>query len=335
MQKKQLFVFLILLLIHSNLFYAKDKHFKRVEEFPEGEQIKSVIGSFFAGLKDVNAVDHVFAEPLDKVWPAVKRVAHNFAKNGGRTVTGINEDINLIQNGNISQDAMIGMGSGAWMDQIQMKATAIGDQTKIEVSRKVVQREFTKTREWKTQWSNGKIERYLLTRIEDDLSGIIGSQSSGNDMKEVGAATFSPGKFSREDKPADYIELKSNGTFNNRQGEIEYTGSYGIANNEIICMITNGNGLGFKIKIRGGALIDENGKSWIKMGSNSQKSQTIEFLTNEDILKMVKAKLSGKVIIAKINKSQCDFNTDADTMIELKKAGVSDEIIQAMAEADI
>lgn len=49
---------------------------------------------------------------------------------------------------------------------------------------------------------------------------------------------------------------------------------------------------------------------------------------------MVKAKLSSKVIIAKINKSKCDFETNTDAMIALKQSGVSDEIIQIMTEAE-
>jgi tetratricopeptide (TPR) repeat protein len=56
-------------------------------------------------------------------------------------------------------------------------------------------------------------------------------------------------------------------------------------------------------------------------------------LTNDDIIKLVKAKLPDSIIVAKIKSSGCDFVTDADALIKLKQAGVSDAVLQAMVEA--
>jgi len=330
MKQKSFYLLLVIVLTFTNYSFSKDKHFKRVEEFPQGEQTKSMIGSFFTGIKDVNAESHNFNEPLEMIWPVIKRVANNFAKIGGRTVSGINEDLHLIQNGMISQNAMIGMGSGAWLDQIQMQASKEGNQTKVEVSRKVVQKEFTQARAWKTQLSNGKIERYLLTQIEDELSG---KASVGESATEK--TVFSPvGKFSRKDQPSDFIQFKSDGTFILKQAGVGYSGTYGIGDHEIKCMLANGNGLGIRIIIQGDVLYDTNGKMWLRNELETSKEQSTEVLKNEDIIKMVKAKLSSKVIIAKINKSKCDFETNTDAMIALKQSGVSDEIIQIMTEAE-
>jgi hypothetical protein len=56
-------------------------------------------------------------------------------------------------------------------------------------------------------------------------------------------------------------------------------------------------------------------------------------LTNDGIIKLVKAKLPDSVIIAKIKSTSCAFATDADSLVGLKQAGVSDAVLQAMVEA--
>lgn len=56
-------------------------------------------------------------------------------------------------------------------------------------------------------------------------------------------------------------------------------------------------------------------------------------LTNKDILEMAKAKLTDTVIVDEIHNSQCKFSTSPDDLIALKKAGVSDAVIDAMTEA--
>lgn len=53
-------------------------------------------------------------------------------------------------------------------------------------------------------------------------------------------------------------------------------------------------------------------------------------LTNDDIIKLVRAKLSDSVVVAKIKSSPCKFDTSTDTLIKLKQDGVSDPVIQAM-----
>jgi hypothetical protein len=72
--------------------------------------------------------------------------------------------------------------------------------------------------------------------------------------------------------------------------------------------------------------------------SNAQDSPqqvpgTNPALTNSDVLKMVVAKFGDDVVIAKIRTSICSFDTTIDTILNLKTAGVSDAVIQAMVEA--
>ena len=55
--------------------------------------------------------------------------------------------------------------------------------------------------------------------------------------------------------------------------------------------------------------------------------------TNEDVIKLAQEKLPDAVILAKIKASACQFDTSADALVNLKRAGVSDAVLQAMVEA--
>lgn len=55
-------------------------------------------------------------------------------------------------------------------------------------------------------------------------------------------------------------------------------------------------------------------------------------LSNDDIIKLAKAKLPDSIIIKKIKNSACAFDTGTDGLVKLKQAGVSDAVIQAMVE---
>jgi hypothetical protein len=56
-------------------------------------------------------------------------------------------------------------------------------------------------------------------------------------------------------------------------------------------------------------------------------------LTNKDVLQMVGAGLGPDVIVAKIKRSKCRFETSAGDLSDLKKANVPDPILVAMVEA--
>jgi hypothetical protein len=57
-----------------------------------------------------------------------------------------------------------------------------------------------------------------------------------------------------------------------------------------------------------------------------------ETLTNTEIVEMSRAGLGAAIIVQKINSSGANFDISAKALIELKKAGVSDEVIQAVIE---
>ena len=56
-------------------------------------------------------------------------------------------------------------------------------------------------------------------------------------------------------------------------------------------------------------------------------------LTNADILALINANLAHGLVIDKIRHEESRFDVDAASLITLKKAGVTDDIIDAMVQA--
>ena len=69
----------------------------------------------------------------------------------------------------------------------------------------------------------------------------------------------------------------------------------------------------------------------ILFSSTAAAGQT-ELLTNAKIIEMTQAGLASEIITLKIRSSSVDFDTSSDGLIELKKAGVKDDVISAMVE---
>ena len=57
-----------------------------------------------------------------------------------------------------------------------------------------------------------------------------------------------------------------------------------------------------------------------------------DVLTNGNIVQMQRARLSEDIILSKIATSSTNFNTGTQDLIQLKEAGVSDNIINAMVQ---
>jgi hypothetical protein len=55
-----------------------------------------------------------------------------------------------------------------------------------------------------------------------------------------------------------------------------------------------------------------------------------EVLTNDSVIQMVKAGLPETVVIAKIKSTATKFDLKTDSLVTLKKAGVSDKVLEAM-----
>lgn len=66
--------------------------------------------------------------------------------------------------------------------------------------------------------------------------------------------------------------------------------------------------------------------------SQAAVAQAPSRMTNQDVIRLVKAGLSENIIVAKIRESRADaqFDTSVDALIALKQAGVSEAIVRAM-----
>ncbi len=58
-----------------------------------------------------------------------------------------------------------------------------------------------------------------------------------------------------------------------------------------------------------------------------------EVMTNDEVITLAKAGLSPSIIVGKIRSGKSDFDLSTDSLIKLKQAGVSDDIVAAMLEA--
>jgi hypothetical protein len=67
--------------------------------------------------------------------------------------------------------------------------------------------------------------------------------------------------------------------------------------------------------------------------SVQQSQSSAAALTDQDVLEMVKARLTTEIIIAKIKASICNFDTSPAELQRLKTETVTDEIIVAMIGA--
>jgi len=65
----------------------------------------------------------------------------------------------------------------------------------------------------------------------------------------------------------------------------------------------------------------------------ASEAATTKPVTNEDVLKLVAGGLGDDVIITKIRRGPTAFTLDADSMLELRKAGVSEAVLRAMLES--
>ena len=70
----------------------------------------------------------------------------------------------------------------------------------------------------------------------------------------------------------------------------------------------------------------------VPAGSLAQAEKR-DLLTNADIVRMVKAGISDSIIQREIQLSETSFATSATALIELKKQGVSDEVLGAILDS--
>lgn len=68
-------------------------------------------------------------------------------------------------------------------------------------------------------------------------------------------------------------------------------------------------------------------------GGPESRAEAQEVLTNDSVISMVKGGLGEAVVLARIRSSPANFDTSTNSLLALKKAGVSDKVIEAMVSA--
>ncbi|MDQ3648738.1 MAG: hypothetical protein M3458_00375 [Acidobacteriota bacterium] len=256
-EMRHIIIAVLLVISSCPLMFSQDnqkqkKHFERVITFPDGKQTSygGTVGAVWTNPNMIKIEQHLFAASYDKVWSAAKRATQEFAKMGRRPIV-IDEERGRISNSNVG-DALnkeATLIATTWVDELKTEVTKIDkDNTKVTVTRKVydVRTGNDGQKGGAAVLSNGKIERWLLTQIEDGIN-------DPNLNLEIGASTT-------------------------------------IADSEI--------------------------------------------LDNQQIIDMVKARISDRLIESKIKKTTCKFDTSAKGMIRLRENGLSEGLIQFIMEHD-
>jgi hypothetical protein len=140
------------------------KHFDRVESFPKGANT-SVVGSLVGGQ---GVTEYDFDASLERVWNALQRVTSSPEMTMLRPIVSVDQQRHSVQNGSLTRMALDEKERGGdFVDEFQTRATKLSDaQTRVTISRKL--RRKIRGR-WGVEKTNGKIERWILSRIEDEL----------------------------------------------------------------------------------------------------------------------------------------------------------------------
>jgi hypothetical protein len=324
---------------------AAEKAFERVDKFPEGEQGGTLRS--MTSVRDTNTVTVSVKAPYEAVWSAIKVVAQKFDKIGNRPIVGVSEQSGRIQNGKIQLDSMILSGSLVdWRDEFLTEATAIDPQTtKLSVTRKLVRKETFGSGRWGAHSSNGKIERWLITQVLDEMKS-PSTAIAGGSGKTAPTTAAAASVFVSNDNPTDILTLNADSSFRLTERGRQFGGKFEWSGDTLTLIVGRQR---MAARLVGETLTDNEGKLWTRRVQPEVAAAAVgsappaqapastrasgEVIANADIVKLVQAKLSDAIIIAKIKSSLCRFDLSTDALIKLKDANISDSVIQAMTEA--
>jgi hypothetical protein len=150
------------------------KPLKRETAYPDGKQTSFGATMGVGWTNGFRTEQYTFTAPYDAVWEAVKNVANEFANIGKRPLNldaerrmAINSNLKYTRERNTSMIPM------TWVDEVITEVTYIDKlHSKVTVKRKVLQ--LTTDQDGRPAWglagSNGKLERWILTLIDVELS---------------------------------------------------------------------------------------------------------------------------------------------------------------------
>ena len=305
---------------------SAQKPFQRVEEFPPGEQGAS-LGSLVK-LSDLHTETITLKASYAATWVAVKRVAQKLDKVGGRPITGVNEQSGRIQNGRIRMGSLELSGKMLdFRDEFITEITALDAQTtKLSVTRKLVKKTIGSSN-WQHHVSNGKVERWFITQVMDDVTNPAAAASIISQARIAES-------FLLKGSTTDVLDLREDQTFHLSERGRQRSGTYELAGESLTLII--GPARFAAGRVAGDTLTDTEGQLWIRKGvvpTLAGPDSGGEIVLNADIVKLVEAKLQDGIIISKIKGSACRFDLTTGALIKLKGANVSDAVIQAMTDA--
>jgi hypothetical protein len=165
-----------------------ERAFQRVEDFPAGPQIDYTASAFGTGVRTTHVSDR-YHSPYEAVWLATKRVVERVEQTGIKPKVSFDESKGLIVlTEDHRDDAAKTMNNPdrlrikGWRDEIRIEVVKVSDdRTKVTVSRTVLGMPYDKicldrTRTCKDpipyepEVSNGKVEDWILTQIEDAVA---------------------------------------------------------------------------------------------------------------------------------------------------------------------
>lgn len=168
----------------------------RVESFPSGDEIAALGGSWFAG----NVIENTYPYSFEKVWNATYRTVQLLVELSKKNINGTmvsfrpivskSKEDAYIQVGKIVDPGEIGRLNGIgitkkglnWADEFHIKLKELSeDSILVSIERKVavgvpkkVDNIGTSFKdEVKYQATTGDYERWILTRLDDDLNGTV------------------------------------------------------------------------------------------------------------------------------------------------------------------
>jgi len=178
------------------------------------------------------------------------------------------------------------------------------------------------------QFDKGYAVTSNLKQTEDTIGQVFKIEKAGPPPKGPEPPFPLPSSYVSAQSSGDQIQFNADKTLSLQEGGQSYRGTFVITGNTVEINITETNTKS-TMTVQGSTLTDSNGQTWALRNSASTQSGG-NTLRNDDILKLAKVGMDDAAIIAKIESSQCKFDTSPDALIQLKQNGVSAAVLKAM-----
>lgn len=221
---------LLFIFVFSFCAFAQEKQKKEKEcykelVYPDGKQTLFSLATLIATADGVRTEQCTIPNSsYNEVWEAAKRVTQEFTRIGKRPIR-IDESKGKISNSNIEDSrnkeaSLIGV---SWIDEIVTEVIQLDDKnTKVTVSRRVlqIQTDSNGKRVWGLVISNGKVEKWLLSKIYKEVQEGSGNSNLGNGNRSQNSVLPSETNASLDQRLNELKEDISNELVENGQKRV-------------------------------------------------------------------------------------------------------------------